>query len=382
MQTQVSRRGFLEFSAGAGAAFAAGRFFALDTYARTAGTKYEQVYSQLDAFVKQYMQAMNAPGMTLVLADRDGVQRVVTYGWSDVEGKAAVQPGQLFQIGSISKSFVALSLLQLHDEGKLDLRKPIVEYLPSLRIDSAFAPITTHHMLTHTSGLPSIPPVYLSDPAAKHRAAYAPGENFHYCNMAFDALGILLWTLDGRPIAEAIRARVFQPLGMAQSEPVIAFEHRDRLAKNYNAFQSDRPYPRNGRLCEAPAIISTSGAGCIAATPHDMGLYAQMIANGGKGPNGRLISEEAFKLFSTKHIKAEEFGPTAGYGYGIAVDTLDEHKILRHTGGMVSFASAIHVDIDEGVGAFASINAMQGYRPNPVAQFSACSHTDAAGRES
>src|SRR5262249_11659829 len=63
------------------------------------------------------------------------------------------------------------------------------------------------------------------------------------------------------------------------------------------------------------------------------------------------------------------FGPTASYGYGIAVDTLDGHKILRHTGGMISFASAIHVDLDEGVGAFASINAMQGYRPNPVAQF-------------
>jgi D-alanyl-D-alanine carboxypeptidase len=75
-------------------------------------------------------------------------------------------------------------------------------------------------------------------------------------------------------------------------------------------------------------------------------------------------------VFSRKpHIKAEEFGPTASYGYGIAVDTLDGHKILRHTGGMVSFASSMHVDIDDGVGAFASINAMQGYRPNPVAQY-------------
>ncbi|HMD30535.1 MAG TPA: serine hydrolase domain-containing protein [Candidatus Acidoferrales bacterium] len=369
MITTVSRRRFMGVSAGVGATLASSRFFALDSYARTPAGKYEGMFAPLDAFVEQYMRDMNAPGMTLVLADRDGVQRVVTYGWSDMEGKAAVQPGQIFQIGSISKSFLSICLLQLRDEGKLDLHKPIAAYMPWLRIDSAFAPITTHHMLTHSSGLPSIPPVFLSDPAQKHRAAYAPGEHFHYCNMAFTALGHLLWTLDGRNIGDAIRQRVFEPLGMTQSEPVITLENRPRQAKNYNPFQGDRPYPRNGRLSEAPAIITTEGAGCIAATPRDMGLYVQMIANRGQGRRGRLLSEEGFGLFSQAHIQAEEFGPTASYGYGIAVDTLDGHKILRHTGGMVSFASSMHVDLDEGVGAFASINAMQGYRPNPVAQY-------------
>src|SRR5262249_43479229 len=157
--------------------------------------------------------------------------------------------------------------------------------------------------------------------------------------------------------------------GMNESEPVITFDQRPRTAKNYYAFQSDRAFSRFGRLSEAPAIISSNAAGCIAATPQDMGLYMQMIARHGEGPKSRVLSEESFLLFSKEHVKAEEFGPTASYGYGIAVDTLDGHKILRHTGGMISFASAIHVDLDEGVGAFASINAMQGYRPNPVAQF-------------
>jgi hypothetical protein len=104
-----------------------------------------------------------------------------------------------------------------------------------------------------------------------------------------------------------------------------------------------------------------------------MGLYVQFLARRGEasreGASKRLLSQESFALFSKAHIKAEEFGPTANYGYGIAVDTLDGHSILRHTGGMISFASALHVDLDEGVGAFASINAMQGYRPNPVAQY-------------
>src|SRR5215813_8272736 len=130
---------------------------------------------------------------------------------------------------------------------------------------------------------------------------------------------------------------------------------------------------RFAKLSEAPAIVITSAAGCIASTPHDMGLYLQFLARHGEGFRGgarkRLLCEESFALFSKPHIKAGEFGPTASYGYGIAVDTLDGHAILRHTGGMISFASALHVDLDEGVGAFASINAMQGYRPNPVAQY-------------
>jgi CubicO group peptidase (beta-lactamase class C family) len=365
----VTRREFLSSGAQAVTLAAAGRFLVLDSHASTSASPYEPVFGKLDRFVEQYLRDMNAPGLTLALADRAGVQRVSTYGFSDVEQKLKVAPDNLFQIGSISKSFVALCLLQLHDEGKLDLHKPIVEYLPSYRIDFTYTPISTHHLLTHSSGLPGIPPVYLSDPAEKHRAAYAPGAHFHYCNTAFTALGYLLWTLDGRPIGEALRHRIFVPLEMTQSEPVITLEIRERIAKNYSAFKSDRPYPRYGRLSEAPAIITTEGAGCIASTPRDMGLYAQMIANRGKGPNGRLISEESFALFSHPHIKSEEFGPTASYGYGIAVDKLQEHTILRHTGGMISFASALQVDIDEGVGAFASINAMQGYRPNPVAQY-------------
>ena len=68
-------------------------------------------------------------------------------------------------------------------------------------------------------------------------------------------------------------------------------------------------------------------------------------------------------------MAAAEFGPGASDGYGIAVDKLDGHTRLKHTGGMVSFASAIQVDLDAGVGAFASVNAMQGFRPTPVTEY-------------
>ncbi len=365
----MNRREFLGASAAA-AVTTSGAFYSIESLAQSDSGAYKAIHKPLDRFVEQYMRGMNAPGMTLVLADRDGVQRVVTYGFTDVETRARVKPDELFEIGSISKSFVALCLLQLRDEGKLDLQKPILDYLPWFRIESSYDPITVHHLLTHTSGLPGAPPVFLSDPAAKHHAAYPPGKLFHYNNMAFTLLGHLLMSLDRGELSEIYRRRIFEPLGMTVTEPIITFENRDRTAKNYYAFQGDRPFARFGKLSEAPGIVMTSAAGCIASTPHDMGLYVQFLARRGEGPKKRLVSEESFSLFSKPHVKAEEFSPTASYGYGIAVDSLDGHTILRHTGGMISFASALQVDLEEGVGAFASINAMQGYRPNPVVQYS------------
>lgn len=366
----ISRREMLLHSGLLAGVTAMGRFAVADSTGIPQSGADAALFTRLDEFVRQYLEEMRAPGMTLVLADRAGVRRVVHYGLGDVERRVPVGDDDLFEIGSISKSFVAICLLQLHDEGKLDLHKPVVEYLPWFRIDSTFAPITTHHLLTHGAGLPGNVPMLPSDPSLRHRAAYAPGEHFHYCNMAYEALGHLAWTLDGRELPEVIRKRVLEPLGMTQSEPVITLDIRDRLVKNYSAFQNDRPGTRDARFAEAAGLILTTGAGCVAATAKDMGAYLRMIANGGEGPNGsRLMSKDSFALFTKSHIVAPEFGPTASYGYGLAVDKLDGHTVVRHTGGMVSFMSSLLVDIDNGVGAFASINAQQGYRPTAVTQY-------------
>lgn len=171
MVVSMTRRQLMTLGAQAVAVTAANRFFAVDAQTQIRRSRYEDLFVKLDRFAEQYMREMNSPGMTLVLADREGVQRVVVYGFSDRERRLAVKTDDLFQIGSISKSFVAICLLQLHDEGRLDLNKPITEYLPWFRIESSFAPITTHHLLTHSSGLPGDSEVFPSDPAQKHRAS-------------------------------------------------------------------------------------------------------------------------------------------------------------------------------------------------------------------
>jgi CubicO group peptidase (beta-lactamase class C family) len=325
---------------------------------------------KLDAYIAAYMPAMNAPGLTLGLADTSGTIRTAAYGYSNLDLQSPVTVAHLFQIGSITKSFVALVLLQLREEGKLDLHKPVLDYLPWLPITQDFGPITTHHLLTHASGLPDSQSIFSSDPNARLAQAFKPGEHFHYCNAGFNALGLLVEKLDGRPWRDCVQERIFSPLEMTESTGILTTASRERMVVSYHPFWDDQVYPRHGKLAPAPNLVMDDTAGCIASTPADMARYLRMLLNGGKTPLSRIVSEESFKLFSTPYIKAEEFSPTASYGYGIAVDTLEGHKILRHTGGMVSFASSIHVDLDGGVAAFASINAMQGYRPTAVTEYS------------
>jgi CubicO group peptidase (beta-lactamase class C family) len=116
--------------------------------------RYTSAFKLIDTMVERFLREMNAPGLTLAIADRDQVLRVATYGMSDADRKEPVRPDHLFHVGSISKSFVAIALLQLRDEGKLDLHAPVTRYLPWFRIEPRDA-ITTHHLLSHSSGLPS-----------------------------------------------------------------------------------------------------------------------------------------------------------------------------------------------------------------------------------
>ncbi|HEX4227053.1 MAG TPA: serine hydrolase domain-containing protein [Bryobacteraceae bacterium] len=326
-------------------------------------------HDPLDDFIHRYLREMNAPGLTLGLANRSGTVRTASFGFADLEAKTPLTPEMRFQIGSISKSFVALTLLQLRDEGKLDLDQPILEYLPWLPIETGYGVITVHHLLTHTSGLPDSLNLFASDPSWRHVQGFKPGEHFYYCNVGFSILGHLISKLDGRPWTQAIRERIMTPLGMTASRAIIDDTTRSRRPSSYKPFYEDRPYPRQGRLAEAEDLVFDDAAGSVLSTPGDMARYMRMILNRGTGPNGRIVSEDGFARFSKSYIKAPEFSPTASYGYGIAVDKLGEHTILRHTGGMDSFASAIMIDLDGGVAAFASINAMQGFRPNAVVEY-------------
>lgn len=323
----------------------------------------------LDRYVPAYLKTMNAPGMIVGLATRDGGAQELAYGWSNREAREPVNTGHLFQIGSITKSFVALTLLQMQDEGKLDIARPILDYLPWLPIEQPFGPITVHHLLTHSSGFPSESPL-VPIGGARLVPHYAPGQRFYYSNWAYDVLGTLVERLEGQPWPRTVERRICAPLGMSASAGAITGATDVRAARSY-VRRDDAAYSRGDALALSMAgpLAVTRAAGSMTATAGDMARYMRMLLNGGAGPNGRIVSQRAFEAFMGSHIPAPDWGEGVHYGYGIAIEMRDGDRVLRHTGGMVSFMSSLQVNLDAGVGAFASINAQQGYRPNRVTRY-------------
>ena len=342
--------------------------------------RFQPALARLDQFIAAHLRDMGAPGMTLALATRAGLLRASTYGFADRKAGAKVQPNTLFEIGSISKSFVALSLMQMREEGKFDPSQPITTYLPWLKIDSKYAPITGHHLLSHTAGLPDGVPLELIGPDQPLWTGFAPGEHFAYSNVGYDLLGHVLEAIDRQTLAAVLRRRVLDPLGMTFSEPVITNSIRPRMAIGYAPMFDDRPFPLRGTVAEAPWVEFGEGAGSVSSTATDMGEYLTMLINRGAvrgaspiregSKRERIVSEETFKLISAPAIKAPFWGEDASYGYGLWTSEAEGRTLLRHTGGMVAFSSAMHVDVTSGTGVFASVNAnLAGYRPNVVAKY-------------
>lgn len=333
--------------------------------------RFAPAYGRLDEYIARHMAEMGVPGMTLALADRSGLLRSSEYGFADVKAGVKVGPQTLFEIGSISKSFVAMAVLQLAEEGKLDLNKPVTTYLPWLKIESKFSPFTPHHLLSHTSGLSGVP-LLLRTAGTTLGVSTEPGTRWVYSNVGYDLLGLLIEAADKRPFAEAMQQRVLTPLGMDASAPVISNELRERMAVGYGPLYTDRPFPLRGKLGEAPWIEVPEAAGSIAATAKDMGNYLQMLLNHGVGPKGRVLSDKAFDLFTKPVIKSPFRGEDANYAYGLWVSDNNGHALLRHTGGMVAFSSAMFADTTDGLAAFASVNAARlpgGYRPIAVIRY-------------
>lgn len=331
--------------------------------------RFQAAYKRLDEFIFRHMRETGAPGMTLALADRDGLIRTSQYGFADVKTGIKVGPQTLFEIGSISKSFVCLAILSLADDEKIDLNKPVVDYLPWLKIDSKYQPFTTHHLMSHTAGLSAVP-LLIRVATTTLTIGSLPGARFLYSNIGYVLLGFLLEAIDKRPFSEVLQKRVLEPLGMRASSPVITNAIKERLAIGYAPFYEDRPFPLRGKLAEAPWLEVPEAAGSVAATAGDMGAYLQMLLNRGMGPHGRVISEKSFQLLIHPVIKAPFRGEDASYGYGLWISDGNNRTLLRHTGGMVAFSSAMYADLTDGFAAFASVNAnLQGYRPVAVTRY-------------
>jgi D-alanyl-D-alanine carboxypeptidase len=318
----------------------------------------KEACSRLDAFIAREMRDKGIPGLSLALTDRNGLLRASTYGYADVKLKKPVTPETEFEIGSISKSFTAISLLQLSEQGKFDPRQPITKYLPWFSVHSNYTPITGHDVMSHSAGLPrdrdDIPSSLYQAAGVRDRwTGYEPGKHFAYSNIGYQIMGYLLEEITGKSSAESVDERILQPLGMKHSEPLFTHDTYSRLATGYAPLYDDRPNRASSPLIEATWLEYAAGDGAIVSTASDMAIYLRMLLNRGSAPTGRIISEDSFKLL-TQHASEESEG--VWYGYGMSSWIVDGHNYIGHAGGMVGYSSKLQGDMDDGLGVIALVN--------------------------
>ena len=323
-------------------------------------TNIETAFEAIDRYVEHRMQETNMPGLALAVTDQEKLLRAASFGYADLAAGKPIEPGLMFEIGSIGKSFTNVALMQLRDEGRLDLQAPVSRYLPWFEAQSGYEPITAHHLMTHTSGLATgtdIGPhgLYESWALRNSKTGAPPGEYFRYSNVGYKTLGFLLEEVDGRSYQDAIQARVLDPLGMRDSHPVIGHETRRRSATGYRSFYDDRPEHRAHGLVPALWTEYGVGDGCQASTTEDMCIYLRMLMNRGSGPKGRIMSEESYGLMTQRAIATQQWGG-AWYGYGLTSADVDGHAYLGHGGSTTGFVAAMVADLDAGIGVVALIN--------------------------
>jgi CubicO group peptidase (beta-lactamase class C family) len=318
-------------------------------------------FDRIDKYIRQMVKTDGIPGLSIGLTDRRRTIWTRAYGYSELESRMPVTLDTLFEIGSISKFFSSTVLMQLREEGLIDVSRPVTDYLPWFKVRSRFAPITLHHLLTHTSGLVTgqeESPEGVSEVWAlrETETGAAPGEHFHYSNHGYKTLGLVMERVTGEAYGKLITERILRPLGMEASEAVITNDVRRRLAVGYAPFMDDRPFVPRGRLAPATWFESGTADGTICSTPGDMCKHLRMLLNGGEGPRGRLVSKAGFAQLTAPHVKPDDSVHGESYGYGMNVGQIDGRSCLWHTGGMVGFHASIVVDVDAGIGVVTMIN--------------------------
>jgi CubicO group peptidase (beta-lactamase class C family) len=328
--------------------------------------------TRLASYLEQEGAKHGIPGRAIALTDRSRTIYTAVHGYANLDLRAPVTADTLFEIGSISKSFTAIALLQLHEAGRLDLHAPVTEYLPWWEVRSQFAPITLHHLLCHTAGIingsdPSPDAAYEVWSLRWTEACSPPGARFHYSNVGYKALGLVLEAVYAKPYGEILRERVLIPLGMGQTHPTITHAIRPRMAVGYDPLYDDRPYGPGQPLAPATWLEYGNGDGSIASTASDMATYARMLLNRGEFLGGSLLTPKGFALLTLRAAESADEVHGTFYGYGLSVHEIDGRACLSHGGGMVGYQAHLLVDMDQGLGVVVLVNGPG--EPEEIARF-------------
>jgi CubicO group peptidase (beta-lactamase class C family) len=241
-------------------------------------------YEAIDAYVEQHMRRLNIPGVSLAIVEGDQIVHLRGFGQARPGGEAP-SPQTPFVLGSTTKSFTALAVMQLVEAGKIDLDAPVQRYLPWFRVadPQASAHMTVRHLLYQTSGLPGLPGVIvLADldgrPGAAERQARAlstlklsrpAGAAFEYSNTNYILLGLIIEAASGEPYAEYIQHHIFDPLGMRHSYTSQALAKQNGLALGHRYWFAFPFAVRN-----LPIPLGSQAAGQLISSAEDMAATA------------------------------------------------------------------------------------------------------------
>ena len=287
----------------------------------------DELTDRLDAYAETVLATGAASSMAVAVTDGERTLASRTYGAPD---------GALFQFGSIGKSFTAIVALQLAEQGLLDLRAPVTDVLPWFTVGGMTAPITLHHLLTHSSGLIQGSEIatgsnYDVVAVADTAVGFAPGEHLWYSNVGYRVIGWMLERVSGQGYPQLVSERILERLGMAESEPWIVQGMRPRLAQATVPAFDDRPWRPEHGLVPATWIDSAEADGCICSSGSDLAIYLRALMT----RDERLLSPESWAAMLAPHVEIDQDDEGGHYGYGIRIGPQD----FGHGGGMIGTGS-------------------------------------------
>jgi len=310
-------------------------------------------YEAIDAYVSRSLAG--APGVALAIVHGDQVVHVKGFGIADGD-RAQVTPDTPFVIGSQTKSFTALAIMQLSESGSLDLDAPVQRYLPWFRVaDPGYsARITVRHLLNGTSGLPPSAPFDTAVTSVTQRVRdlatvrllAPPGQLWAYPNSSYDVLGLVIEAVSGQSYGDYVEQHIFAPLDMQQSFASESQAQQHGLAVGHQWWFGLALPVDTYRADYVPD-------GYLVSSASDMSHYLTAQLQGGIYNGHRVLSPSGVDQM---HAGVVETGRGGSYGMGWIQETYNGTTFISHDGDSLNMHSDMFLAPGSGWGVELIIN--------------------------
>ncbi|MEZ6138361.1 MAG: serine hydrolase [Pirellulaceae bacterium] len=328
---------------------------------------YSAAIEKLQDAIRHEMAAKNLPAFSISLVDQDRTVWADGFGFQDADMKVPATAESVYRVGSISKLFTDIAVMQLVESGKLDLDADIQTYLPELQPENPYdIPLTLRQMMSHRSGLVRESPVgNYFDPTEPSLAAtiaslnktslvYQPETKTKYSNAAVAVVGAVLESQLGVSHPEHVRQTILDPLAMNNSNFAVTEAIKTKLTTGWM-----RTY--DGRRFEAPTfLLGTGPAGNLYSSVLDLSKFMICMFNEGRTADGQILEPETYRMMTTPIQDAD--GQPQGFGIGFRIQEIDGYTKLGHGGAVYGFSTQLETLPERklGVAATASMDGTNG----------------------